>query len=306
VYEIKSPTTMAWLIGRTQTNGPKDYEAVRALTARYRLEPLSSWRKPYTPPEQVMVDPTISLATPPSEQVGRMTADEFFATLARLMEENPPALADAPMLERLARIGVSPNAPFNPARLPPEIDQAIEHGVATARSKLAAQASHAFGVPVNGWNIALGLGSYGTNYAQRAAVALLGLGANLPEDAVYPRVHQDENGQPLSGEHRYRIHFEAGQLPPVDAFWSITLYDAQQHLVANPLQRYALGDRDALQYDDGGGLTLYVQHDSPGKEHEPNWLPAPQGPFNLIMRLYQPRAAIIEGSWQPPPVRIVH
>jgi hypothetical protein len=302
---IPSPTNMVWIIGRTQTNGRADYAAVRALKAQYRLIPLSAWGKPYVPPAEALVDPSIGSATSPPDHVAKMSAQEFFASLARLMKENPPAPEDAPMLARLGRIGVGPTAPFDPSRLAPGVEEAIERGVATARTQLAAGAQASFGESVNGWDVSMHLGRYGTDYAFRAGVALLGLGANLPEDAVYPLATVDAGGRSLTGSSRYRIHFEPGHLPPVDAFWSLTLYDEHQHLVANPIDRYALGDRDDLLFDADGGLTLYVQHESPGGELERNWLPAPEGSFNLALRLYQPRRAILEGRWQPPAVQPV-
>jgi hypothetical protein len=128
------------------------------------------------------------------------------------------------------------------------------------------------------------------------------LGANLPEDAVYPRATKDSNGQPFNGASRYAIRFAKGQLPPVGAFWSITMYNSNQFFVNNPIGRYAIGDRDKLKFNDDGSLTLYVQSDSPGKEKESNWLPAPKDSFSLFMRLYWPKKEILDGSWLPPAV----
>src|SRR5262249_2238303 len=136
----------------------------------------------------------------------------------------------------------------------------------------------------------------------RALVALVGLGANLPEDAVYPRATADPDGKPLSGANRYEIRFAAGQLPPVGAFWSISMYNAKQAFVKNQLNRFTIGDRDRLKYEEDGSLVLFIQNQSPGKDKEPNWLPSPRDEFNLVMRLYWPKAEILEHRWHPPQV----
>jgi hypothetical protein len=302
VQAIKSPTAMVWIIGRTKTDGPADYPAVRALKAKYALTPLSEYGSSYTPPPGVAVDPTLDTKTAPSDQVSRMPAAEFFARLARLMQDNPPAGADAPIMERLAQIGVVPGAPFDLTPRQPAFAQAVERGVAGARSALVAESRKSHGTVVNGWDMLTNLGRYGTDYPMRALVALLGLGANLPEDAVYPHAEVDDQGHTLTGANRYCIHFDKRELPPVDAFWSLTLYDSRQLLNANPIDRYALGDRDPLRYEPDGSLNLYVQHDSPGQELESNWLPAPENDFSLYLRLYQPRREVLDGAWHPPPI----
>ena len=127
-------------------------------------------------------------------------------------------------------------------------------------------------------------------------MALIGLGANLPEDAVFPRATVDADGQPLTGAHRYVIRFPNGEQPPVNAFWSLTMYDAKQAFVQNPIKRYAIGDRDKLKLNSDGSLILYIQHDSPGRDKESNWLPAPKGTFNVLMRLYWPKKAVVDGT----------
>ena len=158
---------------------------------------------------------------------------------------------------------------------------------------------------VNGWDVMGDLGRYGTNYLFRSVVAQVGLGANLPEDAIYPRATHAAGGQPLNGANRYVIVFPRGQLPPVRAFWSITMYNAKQFFIANPMDRYAIGDRDKLKFNEDGSLTLYIQTESPWKDLESNWLPAPKDSFNLFMRLYWPKQEIIDGTWKPPAVKKV-
>jgi hypothetical protein len=157
----------------------------------------------------------------------------------------------------------------------------------------------------NGWNISIdNVATYGTSYLQRAAVALGGLGANLPEDAIYPVAFVDSEGKPLDGADRYVVHFNKGRLPPADAFWSLTMYDGEGFQVPNPLDRFAIGDRDKLKFNDDGSLDIYIQTDSPGKDRESNWLPAPKsGPIGPTLRIYSPRQEVLDGSWTPPPVQ---
>jgi hypothetical protein len=155
---------------------------------------------------------------------------------------------------------------------------------------------------VNGWRVERGLGRYGTDYPLRALVTLIGLGANLAEDAVYPMANVDGDGKALSGANRYVIHFPAGELPPANAFWSVTMYDDNQFLVHNPLDRFALGDRDPLRFNADQSLDLYIQTAAPGPDKQANWLPAPKGGFNVILRIYHPKAAVLDGTWEPPPI----
>ncbi len=225
-----------------------------------------------------------------------MDAATFFGRLADLLKDNPPAEADKPMVEKLARLGIAPG------RFEPRNAKALERGAAAGWQMILAEARKPQGKVVNGWDVMGNIGRYGTNYPFRAVVALVGLGANLPEDAVYPHAKVDSDGKPLTGANRYVVHFPKGQLPPVGAFWSLTMYNAKQAFVDNPIDRYAIGDRDKLKFNEDGSLTLYVQHESPGKEKESNWLPAPKDSFNLFMRLYWPKKEILDGSWKPPAV----
>ena len=157
---------------------------------------------------------------------------------------------------------------------------------------------------VNGWETNTdSIGVYGNFYLKRAIVSMVGLGANQPDDAIYPLNVADGNGQPLDGTHDYILHFEQDQLPPVDAFWSVTMYDAEGFPAANPINRFAIGDRDDLTYKEDGSLDLYVQHDGPGDGHASNWLPAPRGPLAVTMRLYAPAPQALDGRWTPPPIR---
>jgi hypothetical protein len=310
VEAIQSPTNLVWLIGRTYTAGTHDYDAVHAVQRQYQLVPLSAFGKSSAGPLAAAAAggtaPAAATGTaaaePPVVQVDKLAAGPFFARLAQLMTANPPAEQDEPILQRLRRIGIAPGQPFDLAQLPASIADAVDGGVAAARARLHSAAAASFGKPVNGWRIHLDLGRYGTSYEQRAVVALIGLGANLAEDAVYPIADVDAAGQPLSGEHRYLLRFPPGGVPPVKAFWSLTLYGADHFLVANPIGRYALGDRDPMRADPDGALEIYIQSDDPGTDRRANWLPAPAGAFTLIMRLYHPKPAVLDGSWHPPPI----
>jgi hypothetical protein len=302
VHQIKSPTNMVWLIGRAQTNGKNDYAAVHAIQDQYRMVPLSAFGKEYAPPESGAVDPSVDMQTPPVNQVNSLDAADFFNRLNALMAQNCPAPGDAEAIKRFATIGIAPGKPFDLQDLDESNAQQIVGGVRHAQAKIFSEARKQRGKVVNGWEFMTDVGDYGTNYLWRAIVALVGLGANLPEDAVYPRAITDGNGNLLTGENQYEIHFQKGQMPPVNAFWSITLYNDRHFFVPNPIQRYAIGDRDKLKFNNDGSLTIYIQRESPGKEQESNWLPAPAGSFSLFMRLYWPKNEIINGSWKPPKI----
>ena len=303
VKQIKSPTNTVWLIGRTQTNGKEDYEAVHAIQDKYKLTPLSAFGKAYTPPDNVPVSQGVDLKKPPVEQVAKMDASTFFSRLNALLQDNPPTAADAEAVNRFAAIGVVPGGTFDLKALDVAIVRSLERGAREGLSRIMGEAKKPQGKIVNGWEVMTNVGSYGTDYLWRAVIALVGLGANLPEDAIYPRATRDIDGKPLIGTKGYVVEFDKGQLPPVNAFWSITMYNSEQFFVKNPIQRFAIGDRDKLKMNDDGSLTIYVQNESPGKDKESNWLPAPTDSFNLFMRLYWPKEEIVEGTWKMPPVK---
>ena len=307
VKEIKAPTSMVWIIGRTQTNGKDDYGAVHAIQKQYTLTPLSSFGKPYTPPAGLPIDPQVDMRTPPVKQVAAMDVATFFGTMRSLMALNPPTPADLPAFKRFEAIGFVPGKYFDIGTLDPATRKGLERALKACQEKIKSLASGVSSANENGWQVQrTGMGSYGTNYQKRAYVALVGLGANLPQDAIYPMTKVDSEGKPLSGANRYVIHFDKGQTPPVNAFWSVTMYDTQRFFVPNSIDRYAIGDRDRLTYNEDGSLDLSLQHDSPGPDKEHNWLPAPEGEFILIMRLYWPKDSMLDGSWKIPGVRRVH
>lgn len=301
VMQIKAPTNTVWITGRTQTNGPKDYAAVHALQKQYKLTPLSAFGKPYTPPAGVVN--TAVDTTAPADQVAKMDATTFFKTLSRLMAANPPPAADAPALALLARIGVVPGQDFDTGKLDPAVAKGLEKSVAIAPEKLQAAAKHA-GKPVNGWYVPpMNVADFGTDYGLRGVVALIGLGANLAADAIYPNAFTDGDGKPLSGVNRYVVHFDKGRTPPANAFWSLTMYDAQSFMVDNPINRYDIASWMPVKYNKDGSLDVYIQKDSPGKDREANWLPAAAADFSITMRVYWPKPAMLDGSWTPPPVK---
>jgi hypothetical protein len=302
--ELKSPTNMVWILGRTQTNGPADYPAVHAIQNGYQLTPLSGFGEPYTAPEGG-VDPNLDTKTPPVEQLQNMSAVEYFDELATLLKSNPAPPADAAILAELAKIGLIPGERFELGKLDPTFAKGLDGAVKVALERLQ-EGARQTGAAVNGWRIpAAFLGNYATNYRARAIIALLAFGANLPADAVYPTTFVDSDGLPLNGANRYRLHFAPGLLPPVRAFWSVTLYDPQSFFVANPLNRYALSSWMPLEHNTDGSLDLYIQHSSPGPDLEVNWLPAAAGDFNITLRMYWPanqHPSIVDGSWRPPAV----
>jgi len=308
VVEYKSPTSIVWVLGRIYCTGtPEDYAAVHALQDECKLVPLSAFGKAYTSPPG-KVDPSIDMKTAVRDQVNAMDAKAYFTLLAELMKRNPPAAADAPLIEPFARIGLAPGQDFDASKLDPLfLDRIPKLGF--DRIMLHFKFSDGDIKNVNGWGFTTKTGLYGTNYVQRALVAAIGLGANRPQDAVYPTSQKDGEGllaRAYSGSEKYVMHFDKGQSPPAQGFWSLTMYDANFFFVANPLNRYSISARQNLKQNADGSIDLYIQKDSPGAEKESNWLPAPAGKFVLMLRLYWPNESdpsILDGSWIIPPVK---
>ena len=202
----------------------------------------------------------------------------------------------------MKRIGIEPGKSFNIETLDPAVKKALESVPEDAQALMKWKIPSLARV-VNAWSMNTDtMGVYGNYYLKRAMVTQLGLGANLPEDAIYPLNLGDESGKSLDGANKYTIHFDKGLTPPVNAFWSITLYDRQGYQVANSLNRFAVSSWMPFKTNPDGSLDIYFQNESPGKDKEWNWLPAPKGPFNLTMRLYAPKAEALTGRWNPPPV----
>jgi len=283
---IEAPTPWVWMIGRTQTNGPADYAAVNAIQDGYTITPLQETAH--------TIDPSHVTTTEPLRLVNGMSATAFFTYACEALLVNPPHASDFSILARIANLGIEPGKPFDPSALDAGALAEVEAGATAAREAIQGNIS-GFGTET--------IGVYGNAYLKRATVALGGLGANPPEDAAYPVLLTDADGDPTTGEQNYVIHFDVDKLPPVDAFWSITMYDAEGYQVANELDRFAIGDRDPLTYNPDGSLDIFVQHTSPGSDRESNWLPAPTGPLGITMRLYAPKPEILNGHWTPPQVQ---
>lgn len=301
VARIVAPTNVGWIIGRVQANGTADFAAVHRFQDGLTAVPLSQWGKDYVPPPATF-DNSRDMR-PPVEQIAKLSIGDFFALFAALTVKNPPHAHDSPILQRMARVGLVPGRSFDLAKAAPAAQTAFRGATMAAASMLFEGFKRA-GTRVNGWRIVLNpMGTYGTDYLRRQVVAYSGLGANVVEDAISPASIADQEGKPLDSAHRYTIHVAPEQIPPVNAFWSLTMYNEQQRFAANRMNRFALGDRDPLVKNADGSLDLYIQPASPGPHKEPNWLPTPQeGRFSMTLRLYWPKAAALDGTWSPPAI----
>ena len=298
---IDAPTPYVWIIGRTKTDGPADYDAVHKIQDGYKITPLSQWGKEPVAPE-FKPDPSVDMKTPPKIQVDTLPAEKYFAYAAELLKLQPPHVTDQPILAQLERAGFEVGKSFDLDKADPTVKQAFARAPEDAQ-KLMAWKMPTLSRVANGWGMNTDtMGVYGNYYLKRALVAQLGLGANLPEDAIYPLNLVDSEGKPLDGANAYTLHFDKGQIPPVQAFWSITLYDNDGFQVANPINRFAVSSWMPFKFNADGSLDLYFQDESPGGDKDANWLPAPKGPYNLTMRLYAPKSDALTGKWNPPPV----
>jgi hypothetical protein len=298
---IDAPTPIVWVIGRTNTDGPPDYDVVHKIQAGFKVTLLSEWGKPPKPPE-VKIDPSVDMKTPPKVQVDTMPAARYFAYAADLLKLHPPHLTDEPIIARMKRIGFEVGKSFDLEKAPPAVRAGLQAAPAAAQQLMEWKVPTLARV-ANYWSMNTDtMGVYGNYYLKRAIVAQLGLGANLPEDAIYPLNLGDENGRRLGGTSKYVLHFEKGTTPPVNAFWSVTLYDPHGFQVANSLNRFAVSSWMPFKYNPDGSLDLYFQNESPSKDREANWLPAPKGEFNLTMRLYAPKSEALTGKWNPPAI----
>ena len=310
--QIKCATRYMVILGRTYADGTdQDYAAVNALQAQYKTVPLSAYGKsqPYRMPA-VNPRPGFSMTDAPQAVILNMDTSTYFNMMAQLMGgAAPPASEDAPMLARMARIGLVPGQSFDIAKLDPGAQAALKDLGKSALQRIEAS-KDSLGGMVNGWVVTKGLGVYGTDYMKRAVVAAFGWPANLPQDAVYPYTEVDSGGQPLSGANKYKLTFAKGETPPVDGFWSITMYEIDKGwwFVPNQLNKFTVSTRNNLIYNGDGSLTLYFQNQSPGNDKEANWLPAPKGNFIPMLRMYWPKAnapSILNGTWNPPAVEKV-
>jgi hypothetical protein len=304
--EIKSPTNTVDIGGRIFVNGTADVPNVNAIQAKLMLTPLSAFGRNTTSPQPVTSETNASKQVPigPQPSLIPTTGIKIFDEISKDMADNPPPVADSEVLAKFATIGIGPGLIPSDTKND-TIRAALENGIAEGEKIIDAQVQN-LGMKVNGWLVNLDAGNYGTNYLLRAGVAKFGLGANSPEEAVYPSTFTDNQGQKLTGTNNYLIHFDKGQTPPVNAFWSITLYNNKSYLAENPINRYSISQHtEGLKYNPDGSLDIYIQHASPGADKESNWLPSPSGEFNLVLREYNPQDAILKGEYQITPVQLI-
>jgi hypothetical protein len=304
-HRIKSRYDRVWIIGRTINYGKADLKNTRRIQDGYRIVPLSRYGTHYKPPVPKHPDTEVNDVPVP---VGL----HFFDRLGRLLKRFPPPQADKAELQKLAAIGVGPGKrPSSDASLSADTKQGMIDAVAAGPGVIQTEVTVRYLTEApehNGW-LVLPTGRYGTDYAHRALVTQVGLGALTPSEAIYPVAQTDQSLAPLNGSNDYVVHFAAGQLPPVDAFWSLTLYDSAGFFVPNSIDRWALGDRSDLSFNPDGSLDIYLQSTPPSDPAQAkNWLPSPAGAaFRLTMRLYAPTRSeipgILDGSgWDPPAV----
>ena len=308
VTEYKAPTAIVWVLGRIYCTGtPEDYKAVHALQDQVSVVPLSAYGKPYTPVPG-KIDSAIDMKAP-RDQVNAMDGATYFRLFADLLKTNPPSADDAPMVAKLAKIGIVPGQDFDPSKLEESVAKGIAAAPKHGQEKIAnlKEAIVAGNAKLeHGWLFFAKAGLYGTSYRDRAVITWYGLGANRPQDAVYPFAEGPDPLKKFSGAQKYVAHFKKGEMPPANGFWSITMYDKDYFFVPNPINRYTVSSRSKFKANADGSVDLYFQKDSPGTDKEPNWLPAPSDEFVLMMRLYWPSEkppSLLDGTWKPPEVK---
>ena len=295
--QIKAPTPYVWIIGRTRTNGPADYEAVHKIQAGYKITPLSRWGKE-PEPVTVKIDPNVDMSTPPKKQVDTMPAGKFFAYAAELLKLHSPHITDQPIIVELRKIGFEAGKSFDLGKADPTMKKALKN-VPEDAQKLMAWKVPTLARVVNYWSMNTDtMGVYGNYYLKRAIVSQLGLGANLPEDAIYPLNLSDSEGQPLDGANKYTIHFDKGATPP-------SMLSGRPRSMIQKVSKSQTRSIASLSQAGCDSTTIPPARSifkRPGNDKEANWLPAPKRPFNLTMRLYALRGDSLTGKWNPPPV----
>ena len=298
---FRCETELAFPAYRTQLFNPGDIDNVKKVQAGYKVQTLSAFLGQPAPKAAPAID-FIKPLTPEEEK----TSPQFFNILNFVLQFCPTVPSEKALMARFARIGVGAGKTFDASKLSPEMKTAIEQGMADAWAALAGLKKEFEEGKVTAGDV-FGTRQYlKNNYLYRMIAAALGIYGNSKQEAMYPAYYVDATKQKLDGANRYTVRFAPGQLPPVNAFWSLTMYDEPQSLlVANPLNRYLINSPmlPQLKRDADGGLTMIVQNESPGNDKEANWLPAPKGPFSMIMRLYWPKEAAVEGKWKQPPLQ---
>jgi hypothetical protein len=307
VTEIKAPTRWVWIIGRFACTGSSDYENVHQIQNQLKLVPLSAWGTDYLPPANVPVDPSVNRKVSPLDQLLAMDASTYFNHVCQLIADNPPYAVDAPMLASLAKIGIDSGVDYKTyfSGLDDDVKSAIQDGY---QSALAEIPKNKMGEEKNGWQMIYDTGDYGTNYMFRATIAYMGLGANLGDDAFYLSSFNSSDGKEYSSDKQYVLHFNKDEIPPINGFWSLTMYNDKALFAANPINRYTLGSLSdpPLITNPDGSIDIYIQRDSPDSAKTPNWLPAPaSGNFSLTLRLYYPKEIVINKKWVAPAIQMV-
>ena len=296
---IRSDTDLVFVLYRTQLFSPDDLPNVTKIQAGYQAQPLSTFLNQPAPP-----------AAPPVDWVKPLTSEEqktspkFFEILNAALRFAPTLPSEKDLRDRFATLGIGPDGSFKADQLTPEIREAVQAGMADAWADFSAFKKDKIDTGrVTSGDVFGTREQLGDNYIGRMVAAVLGIYGNSSSEAMYPVLSTDSSGAPLDGANNYTLTFAAGQLPPVNAFWSVTLYKLPESLlVANPIDRYLINSPmlpDLVKNPDGG-LTIYIQNASPGPDKEPNWLPAPPGPFTLYMRLYSPKPEAVDGQWHAP------
>ena len=297
---IRSETSLLLAWYRTQLFNPGDLDNVKKIQAGYKVQPLSEFLGQPAPEAAPAID-FMKPLTPEQQK----TSVEFFKILNFTLQFCPTHPSEKELMMRFAKIGVGDGKTFDASKLSPEMKKAIEDGMADAWADFAGLKARINKGEVTSGDV-FGTREYlKNNYLYRMTAAVLGIYGNSRQEAMYPVYYVDGAGQKLDGANRYTVHFASGQLPPVNAFWSLTMYELPASLlVANPLNRYQLNSTMLPQFkrDADGGLTLLIQSDPPPDEQEANWLPAPKGPFSMIMRLYWPKENALDGEWTAPPL----
>ena len=301
---IRSDTDLALVLYRTQLLGPSDLDNVKKIQDGYQVAPLSVYLNQPSPPPAPPID-----FAPPLTPDQQKTSPQFFEIMNFALRFAPVLAEEKAMRDRFATIGIAPDGSFDADKLSPEMRPAIEGGMADAWAEFDSLKKDKIDTGQVGSADLFGTAQYlAGNYLYRMAGAVLGIYGNSKDEAIYPGTSSDSTGQPLTGADGYTYHFASGQLPPVNAFWSLTMYELpQSRLVANPMNRYLINSPmlSSLAKDPDGGITLYIQNESPGADKEANWLPSPKGPFQVILRLYWPKPDALNGTWKAPqPVRI--
>jgi hypothetical protein len=294
---IRSETDFVNVVGRTQLFNPDDLDNVKKIQAGYKLQSLSAFEG-----EQPLPEPKTDWIRPiaPAEQ---KTNPEFYDVLSFLLQFTPIHPSETELRARFEKLGLQPGRKFDVAGLSRDMKTALVEGMKQGQKQIDDRRAIAKGDSANFFGTREFLKN---DFVARAAGTQVGIGANSKEEALYPIYEKDAAGNALDGtKGRYTLHFKGGDFPPVDAFWSLTMYDLPaQLLVENPIDRYLINSPmlPNLKTDKDGGLTIYIQHDNPGKDKEANWLPAPAGPFMMAMRYYLPKQELLSGAWKSPEV----